>query len=206
MFGKYTAWYKIKAIMALSIVFLLILATNMMDNSHFTIVKRSFESIYKDRVVVNNYIFQIYRLVESKKASINSIEPNGHLEYADDSYDSINKILDKYAKTKFSSREDLYFNSLKIELNNMKILEDRISKKIHRDEKEKILASINNQVSTIANDLQLLSEIQVDESKRLFDNSNSLIQSSYLMSRIEIGFLIAIGSIIIILIMVKPSI
>jgi uncharacterized protein YaaW (UPF0174 family) len=88
----------------------------------------------------------------------------------------------------------------------MKILEDRISKKIHRDEKEKILASINNQVSTIANDLQLLSEIQVDESKRLFDNSNSLIQSSYLMSRIEIGFLIAIGSIIIILIMVKPSI
>jgi hypothetical protein len=97
------------------------------------------------------------------------------------------------------------FNSLKIELNNMRTLEDKLSSKTDIAEREKIITDINNHVSTIESNLQLLSEIQVDESKSLFDNSNRLIESSYLMSRIEIGFLIAIGSIIIIIIMVKPS-
>jgi hypothetical protein len=97
------------------------------------------------------------------------------------------------------------FNSLKIELNNMRTLEDKLSSKTDIAEREKIITDVNNHVSTIASNLQLLSEIQVDESKSLFDNSNRLIESSYLMSRIEIVFLIAIGSIIIIIIMVKPS-
>jgi len=205
MFRKHTTWNKVKAILVLTIIFLMILATNSMDNSHFDMVKRSFESIYKDRVVVHDYIFQIYRLVESKKAYINSMKPNGDMEFADHSYDTINKILDKYAKTKFSVSENMRFNSLKIELNNMRTLEDKLSSKTDIAEREKIITDVNNHVSTIASNLQLLSEIQVDESKSLFDNSNRLIESSYLMSRIEIGFLIAIGSIIIIIIMVKPS-
>lgn len=50
---------RFKAALGLLIVFLMILATNKIDDNQFAFVQESFESIYKDRLVVDNHILNI---------------------------------------------------------------------------------------------------------------------------------------------------
>ncbi len=205
MKGKFTLKHKIKSVIALVIVFLMILATNMMDNNHFAFVKDSFESIYKDRLVVNDYIFRISRLVEAKKAKANGMKLNNGFEYDNHSSDSIDLLITKYAATKFSKEEEFYFINLKKKIIKLKNLEKELAEATSPGESSQILVKVDQNVSLILDDLTSLSGIQLTEAKRLFDSSNKLIHNSYMISRWEIAFLIIIGSLILTLITVKPA-
>ena len=205
MEGKFTLTHKIKSVIALVVSVLMILATNMMDNNHFAFVQESFESIYKDRLVVNDYIFRISRLVEEKKTRANDMKLNEGFEYDNHSSDSIDLLITKYAATKFSNEEELYFINLKKKIIKLKNLEKELAEATSPEESSQILIKINHNVSLILDDLTNLSDIQLTEAKRLFDSSNKLIHNSYMISRWEIAFLIIIGSLILTLITVKPA-
>lgn len=205
MKGKFTLKQKIKSVIALFIVFLMILATNMMDNNHFAFVQKSFKSIYHDRLVVSDYIFRISRLVEAKRARANDIKLTEEYGLDNHATDSIDQLIQNYVTTKFSRDEELYFTSLKKNIVELKKLERALANATTPAEISQPLYSLNHQVSLIQDDLTNLSAIQLVEAKGLFDSSNRLIHNSYLISRLEIAFLIIIGSLILILITIKPA-
>lgn len=205
MKGKFTIAKKFKAIIALVIVFLMILATNMMDNKHFAFVQESFESIYKDRLVVNDYIFRIARLVEAKREKANSLTLGEKYLLESQSSDSIDQLIINYTSTKLSRKEEMQFSTLKEKLNTLSFLEAELAKATDSEERNQLLIRLNDNTSSIIDNLETLSSIQLDEARGLFHSANRLIDISYLNSRLEIAFLIIIGSAILTLIMIKPS-
>ncbi|MEQ9593510.1 MAG: MCP four helix bundle domain-containing protein [Cyclobacteriaceae bacterium] len=204
---KFTVRQRVKAVIALVIVFAMILATNMMDNNHFAFVRESFESIYKDRVVVNDYIFRLSRLVEGKRAIVNNVAQNGNYNVDMATYDSINTLVEKYAETKFSTKEELHFDAFNKKLADLRKFEKELTDSSDVEASDRQSKKLNALLSAMLDDLQILSEIQLSESKKLFDSANKLIHNSYLISRVEIAFLIIIGSLILTLITIRqPSV
>ncbi|MEQ8924563.1 MAG: hypothetical protein RLO81_02055 [Fulvivirga sp.] len=183
-------WSKIKALGALVIVFLLVFATNKMDKNHFKMIQKSFSSVYEDRLVAKDYIFKISRLLDIKKndlitGEISKINFNIN--------DSINTVVNKYSNTRLTSREEKSMNLLKKKLTKLYEIESL------GDNSGRAL-----QIAEVLSELDKLAEIQMLEAKRELDKSNRLVESSNLISTLEIWTLILIGIIIQLLIFFKP--
>ena len=57
---------KIKWILGISVVFLLIIATNYVDRSNFRRVQNSIETIYEDRLVAQDLVFKMSLIIQHK--------------------------------------------------------------------------------------------------------------------------------------------
>ncbi len=192
---------KIRALLALLIFFIMVFGINRINSRNFSVVQKSFESIYKDRVVVNDYIFRLGLIIENKKSIINGKQNT--TAYALHSDDSVDFLLTQYAVTKLTDNEALYFDSLKIDIQKFRLLEVSLSNGNAGQEDELVLY-LNRHAEKILTDLTMLSQIQVTESKILFEKSNERIYNSYLNAQLELVFLIVICAIILTLLVVNP--
>ncbi|QSE97467.1 hypothetical protein [Fulvivirga lutea] len=183
-------WSKLKALAALVTVFLLVFATNRMDKNHFKMIQKSFSSVYEDRLVAKDHIFKISRLLDIKKNDLIT----GEITKIDFNInDSINVVVDKYANTRLTAKEEKSMNVLKKKLS-----------KLYEIEKSGDSSERAVQIVEVLGELDKLAEIQMLEAKRELDKSNRLVESSNLISTLEIGTLILIGIIIQMLIFFKP--
>lgn len=184
-------WSKVKALLALVTVFLLVFATNKMDKNHFRMVQESFSSVYEDRLVAKDYIFKISRLLDIKKNDLITGEIS-KVSYSIN--DSIKTLVDKYSETKFTKKESKSFNKLKEKL---QVLYDAEAN--NEDDASRALKIVD-----VLSELDKCANIQMLEARKELNKSNRLIDSSNLISRLEIGALIVIGIIIQLLIFLKP--
>tara|TARA_Y100001972_G_scaffold125021_1_gene175396 strand:- start:697 stop:1320 length:624 start_codon:yes stop_codon:yes gene_type:complete len=194
---------KIRAGIALAIVFLLIIATNQIDSNHFSIVKKTLTTVYEDRILVKNYIYNISRLLDKKQKALRS-ESYSQLDSLNSaSNDSIRSLINKFSKTYLTEQEAVHFQSLENSLNSLFNHEKQLNlEKI--DDKLPTIDVIDNYYDRIYLDLDALSKIQIEESRRQIMQSNKSIDTSDLISRIEIGVLIFIGIMLQLLIFLKP--
>jgi hypothetical protein len=96
-------------------------------------------------------------------------------------------LLENFSNTKLTTKEAKIFDRLKTDFNELIITEKKaIEGSI---EKEVLIASLN----TIKIDLVRLSEIQISESKHLTSLAQKSLDTTNLMSNLEIGFIILIG-------------
>ncbi len=200
---KLTVEQKIRAGVALAIVFLLIVATNQIDSHHFSIVKNTLTTVYEDRILVKNYIYNISRLLDKKQNALRSNSYTQLDSLNNASNDSIRVMVNKFAKTYLTEQEGVHFRSLQNSLNSLYNHEDQLSSGTTDDELPTIDV-IDNYYARIFDDLDALSKIQIEESRREIMNSNRSIDTSNLISRIEIGVLIFIGVLLQLLIFLKP--
>lgn len=201
----YTNKQKIRATITLLICLLLLIATNVVHKRNSDFVQQSFESIYLDRFIVNDYIFSIARLTENKKWKFDNIILDENLRIDDHSYDSIDELLSKYARTNFSQDETTYFAALKEKVHNLKSIEEHLTRTINIDERSEIAIDLNHKAQSAIDDLETLSDIQVVEARKLFDSSNKLIHNSYMIAQIEVVLLIVICTLIYALLTVTRS-
>jgi len=190
-----TTMQKIKAVVALAVVFLLVLATNKMDSNHFKVVKRTLSTVYKDRLVVQDYIYRFSKNLQEKKLDLALNDTiNQQLN------DSINHLVKLYAETELTPSEARYFESFKTSINQLYKLEQSFLEGQSGAEKQ----SVFKQHTVLNEQLDELSKIQLKEGKRQIEISNRSISTSDLISNIEIGVLIIIGIIIQALIFIRP--
>lgn len=64
-----TLFIKIKWVLGIVLVFLLVLTTNLVDRQNFLVVKESMEAIYADRLVAQDIIFDLSKLIWEKEAA-----------------------------------------------------------------------------------------------------------------------------------------
>lgn len=184
-------WSKIKALLALVTVFLLVFATNKMDKNHFRMVQESFSSVYEDELVSKEYIFKISRLLDIKKNDLITGEIS-KVNYSIN--DSLNSLMTVYAETKLTKKEAKSYNKLYTKLNDLyKAEADDLGNTV-----------LAQKIVDVLNELDQLAEIQMVEARKELNKSNRLIDSSNLISRLEIGALILIGIIVQLLIFIKP--
>ncbi len=201
---KLSTEQRLRAGAALIIVFLLILATNMIDKHHFEIVQKSMTSIYEDRLLAKNYIYCISRQMEVKRNLLQTGLPEGSAAINANANDSIQTLINRYSKTKLTESEAQHFASLQTRLNRLFQYEQSLSRGETINEELPSLDQVENYYTGIFNDLDALSEIQIQEGKRELLFSNQAIDSSNLISRLEIGALILIGVLLQLLIFLKP--
>jgi len=204
MMRKLTHFQKIKIAAASLVVFLLVLATNIMDNNHFDIVQRSLETVLDDRLVAKDYIYKISRQIHLKNKLLYTSDAEHMAKANQKANDSIQTLVAKYAATELTPKEAQYFESLENNLDKLLQVEKQLYGK-SPSEQVAAIEKAETYFTRITSNLDILSEVQLAEGIRQIHYSNRAIENSNLIAKLEIGALIVIGLIIQIFIFFKPS-
>ena len=183
---KYNFRQKFNLALALLAVFFLILATNLVDRRHFETAQEALTSVYEDRVVAQHYIFEISTIVYQKEQQF--IENNTN-KWSVENDARIEELIEQFAGTKLTTSERRQFESLKEHLTTL----ERIELKYREN-------SINNNTHVIPeifkhikNDLNDLAETQILESKSKMFLAQKSLNTTNLLSNLELGLLIIVG-------------
>lgn len=200
-----TITQKIKALAALLVIILLVIATNLINSKHFKAIQESINTVYSDRLVVMDYIYKISSELDRKKSALH----NGRIGEIKTTHipadEHIRDLIDKYADTKLTEKEAELFQVLQKEIHVLNSLEEKLLDPQFSDQELSLtVADIELQFAIISKSLDALSGIQIAEGQREINASNRAISSSKLILRFEISALIAIGLLIQMLLFYKP--
>lgn len=188
---------------ALVVVFLLVLATNLMDSNHFKVVQKGLTTVFEDRLLAKDYLYKISRQVQKKKEIIQSSDIEELTDLNEMLNDSIQVLIHRFASTELTENESLAFESLQTHIRSLNEYESNLLRN-ESINTELNIAGSERYFSAIYGDLDSLFKIQLEESDRVISNSNRTIDTSNRISRIEIGVLIVIGLLIQLLIFLRP--
>ena len=191
---------KAKWVLGILIVFVLIVATNLIDRNNFIRVKDSVTTIYEDRLIAKDIIFDMSKLIHEKEVAIVSTDSVFFNSSNKVVNNSLQELLLKFEQTKLTKEENQIFSNLKEDVLVLKGLEDNYLQD-NRTNKSKYL----NQIKVVKGDLNNLSDIQIDEGKRQMFISKKAIDTVELFTQIEIYLLIFLAIVIQIIIMYKPK-
>jgi hypothetical protein len=187
MASNFTSYNRINIGLALTIVFLLVYATNRIDKNHFETVQNALITLHTDRVVAQDFIFEMNTIIYKKQLHFIDESPtNIHKSLNDEFY----ILIEGFSNTKLTPKEETIFDELQIDFDKLILLE----KKYLEGTAEK--DAIINNLNIIKTDLIQLSEIQTSESKHLTSIAQKSLDTNNLISNFEIGFLILIGLLI----------
>ena len=187
----------------LMVVFLLVFATNRMDNNHFRTVQKSLNTVYEDRILAKDYLYKISHQVQKKKEDIQSYELDELSSFNKIINDSIQVLIHHFGQTELTENESLVFESLQTHIRSLNEYESKLLRNeflnsdFNKTESERYF-------SAIFGDIDSLFKVQIEESNRVISNSNRTINTSNLISRVEIGALILIGLLMQLLIFLRP--
>lgn len=202
-FMKWTfiIFQKLKAAIALGVVFLIVFATNLLDKNNFTKLQHSFTSVYDDRLMAEVYIYKFSNQLHQKKllfAEGDDYQTTelATLESANKSLnDSIRMLVNKYELTKLTPEEAKYFTRFKGQIEQLFSMESQmLSSNIITHE------SLTRLHQKLSHSLDELTQIQQQEGKNLIEASNRIFAASKLTFRLEIAILIVIALIVQVLI------
>ncbi|MFD2825700.1 MCP four helix bundle domain-containing protein [Leeuwenhoekiella polynyae] len=182
---------RINTILALSVVFLLVLATNKIDQHHFETAQKSVNEVFEDRVLVQDYIFSISNMLAAKRLALKDSAISKKLL---ENNEKIAKLLSDFQNTKLTGKESSQLRGLQESFEKIQILEPQIIQQTANFERLK--TEIFNTLDTMQDALVTLSKIQVHESENLMHSAQKSLNTSKLISTLEIGFLIVIGIVI----------
>ncbi|RXG14277.1 chemoreceptor-like protein with four helix bundle sensory module [Leeuwenhoekiella aestuarii] len=182
---------RINKILALSVVFLLVLATNRIDQHHFETAQKSVNEVFEDRVLVQDYIFSISKMLAAKRLALKDSAISKKLL---ENNEEIAKLLSDFQNTKLTEKESNQLTVLQEGFEKIQVLESQIVQQSGNFERLK--TENLNGLDTMQDALVALSKIQVHESKNLMHSAQKSLNTSKLISTLEIGFLIVIGIVI----------
>ncbi|WP_421893320.1 MCP four helix bundle domain-containing protein [Marinoscillum sp.] len=201
---KFSLAQRIRMGLAMLVVFLLILATNLVDRRYFNVVQKSITTVYEDRLLAKDYIYKISRQLQEKKDFL-AIEDKAQVKKKIiQANDSIQILTTKFAATRLTDHEAILFESLKKNLDELYDHERRWSLGASFGKEGLTAETIDNTFQAIYGDLDALAKIQIEEGKNEIIISTETINTSNLISRLEIVMLVIIGVLIQLLIFLKP--
>lgn len=180
------------------LVFSIVLITNLIDKDNFNQLKYSVTTIFEDRIVANDLLFEISMLIQEKEIAIISTDS---LFFQNENIQvnrNINSLIERYEKTKLTDKEQVIFTNLK---DNLHFLHELEKEYIVSKRDKGLLKSINK----ISQHLYDLSKVQLHEGRQQMLISNKAMSTIELLTQGEIVFLIVMGILIQIIIWYKPK-
>ena len=191
---------KVKWFIGIFIVFVIVVATNLIDRKNFTRVNDAVVSIYEDRLVAKELIFDMLQGVHRKEIAAAT---NDVVFFENSSKNLSEKIKDfivAFENTKLTAEEINALRKLKSNLDQL-IKDETFFINSKFVENERYLKSIDN-VKINLNDL---SNIQMVEGKRQMDISQKAINMIELFTHLEIYFLIFLAIVVQFIVMYNPK-
>lgn len=195
-----TLFNKIKWTAGILLVFAIILTTNLIDKNNFNKLRYSVVTIYEDRIVANDLIFEILLSIREKEIALAIPDSTFFLQRNDKINEGIKNLLEKYEQTKLTNKELKFFDNLKDELKNLESLEKEFINSSFRND-----VDLQNIINEIVRNLYDLSKVQLEEGRRQMALSNETMETIDLFTQIEIIFLILMAVLVQIIILYKPK-
>jgi hypothetical protein len=192
---------KIKWTGGLLFVFFLILATNLLDRRQVEGVRNSVATIYEDRLIVKNLIYNISTLTEEKRIAFLLSDADFYIKKSTIINDSISTLLDNFSNTSLTYNEKKYLDRLNKNFKTIEIIEKKTLNDSSIIKNNDWRNNMTSQLSYLRKHLDLLAIIQVEEGRRELTRINRAFSTVDLFTNIEVMFLIAIGIIIQIIIL-----
>ncbi|WP_425391101.1 MCP four helix bundle domain-containing protein [Ekhidna sp.] len=171
-------------------ILLMIVMIGYMHKKNLSDMEETVASIYEDRLVANEYIFELSRKIESKKwlmsKSQHAAQELTLLNY------EIDILIDAYEKTDLTVEENKLWEEFKTELALAYEFENQILYNLASKQRVQLQKHLDNQYELIHADLVELSHIQLKEGKSLVDNSKKIMSSNNISSRLEIALIIIV--------------
>lgn len=192
---------KLKWVLAIVLVFVLLVTTKIIDSRHFKKVKDSVVTIYEDRLIADDLIFEMSRSLHEKEIAAVVMDTAFFKGLNSDVNKDIEDYITRFEKTKLTSKEKTVFDNFKANFDRLRKTEQAfISNEFSSNE------SILQDITNIREDLYELTKIQLVEGNRQMSISKEAIESVDFYGKIEIYFLAFIAVLILILVLFKPSV
>lgn len=185
---------KIKWVASILLVFFIVLVTNLIDRKNFNRLSQSVTTMYEDRIVASDLLFDMSLLIHQKELELltaDTIAPKKATAV------QLNQLILKYEETKLTKRETFMFEELKAEVDKLNTLEQQST--------GRSLSKLKSTVDKIQQYLHQLSKIQVEEGKRQVFISDKAKNTINLFTQGETIFLILMAILIQIIILYKPK-
>lgn len=192
---------KAKWVLGILMIFVLIIATNLIDRNNFLRVKDSVSSIYEDRLVAKGFIYEIATLIHDKELAIAKADTLFISTKSKQTNTDIQNLIDLFEGTKLTSMEGRVFNDMKV---NFELLVEAETAYVQTNRIQK--TALEKHIFNIKENLNALSEIQLSEGRRQQAISNKAIDKVELFTNIEIYILIFLAIIIQIIVIYNPKV
>lgn len=191
---------KLKWILGILLIFVLIIATNLIDKNNFVRVRDSVVTIYEDRLIANDIIFEILKSVQQKELAVSLSDStffqNKNLEVNK----NLQSLVSRFEQTKLTSEEADVFKDLKANVESLIDSEKQFLNSNYVDHSQ-----IVNHIEKLKANLNDLSKIQLSEGSRQMSISKRAVDTVELFTQIEIYILVFLAILIQIIVMYKPK-
>jgi hypothetical protein len=195
-----TFYNKVKWVLGILMIFILIVATNLIDKNNFVRVKDSVVAIYEDRLIANDLIYEISNSIQEKEIAVAVSDSVFFLDRNKQVSKDIQGFVYRFEQTKLTTKERQVFNDFKKNLESLRNFETAfIQSKFVQN------TALVKRISEVKDNLYDLSKIQLDEGKKQMSISEKAISSVELFTQIEIYVLIFLAILIQIIVIYKPK-
>jgi len=190
---------KVKWILGISMVFFLIIATNLIDKNNYSKIKDSVKTIYKDRLLVKGLILDIKDIVHKKELA--SVEQDSvfYTSQVEQLNQKMDLLISNFENTKLTKQEEKLLKQFKKDHKSLVNKEQNLSKFTSEE-----LKSLQPYINQLSGGLKNLSAIQLQEGEKELAISRRAIESVELFTQIEIYFLIFLAVIVQIIVIYNP--
>jgi len=195
-----TFYNKVKWVLGILMIFILIIATNLIDKNNFVRVKDSVVAIYEDRLIANDLIFEMSISIREKEVALANSDSTFFLDRNKKISKDIQDCVLRFEQTKLTIEEGNLFKDFK---KNLELLTNYENTFIQSQFVNK--TPLFKKISEVQKNLYDLSKIQLREGKRQMSISEKAISSVELFTQIEIYILIFLAILIQIIVIYKPK-
>lgn len=189
---------KFKWILGILMVFVLILGTNLIDRDSFTKMRNSVVTMYEDRIIASDIIFDMSQVLHTKELalmrgdtafySVENQQLNAQLEV----------LADLYDHTDLTEDEQIAWRKTKSAIRQLSQREQNFKESGFENTRP-----LERQIENIQVQLQALSKVQVVEGERQRNLSQEAIDTVELFTHIEIYMLVFLAVCIQVIILYK---
>jgi hypothetical protein len=191
----YVVKQKVKIASVLGAICLLILVINVMHKNGYSKIRDSFDTVYKDRLVVEAYIYELSSNLNKKRwltthEEITKIPSQRHGILLND---TIQQLITQFGQTKLTASESILFQDLKVAFQQLCLLETggyHDENTVNQEKTQHALKFAHERLSTI---LHQLSGIQLAETQRIIADSNKIIAFGGMTSQLELAVIVFMG-------------
>lgn len=195
-----TFYNKLKWILGILMIFVLIIATNLIDKNNFVRVRDSVVTIYEDRLIANDLIFEMLKSIQQKELAVATSDSIFFQNQNFKVNANLQSLVARFEQTKLTSEEGKDFKDLK---RNVESLIDSEIQFLNSNSTNNY--QIVNHIQNLKTNLNDLSKIQLNEGSRQMSISKRAIDTVELFTQMEIYILVFLAILIQIIVMYKPK-
>ncbi len=189
---------KIKWLLGISMVFVLIVTTNLIDRNNFIQVKDSVTSIYEDRLVAKNIIYDMSISIHEMELAIVSDSTMTAENDVKATKEHLENLIDRFETTKLTKEEEKVFDKFKQGVQDL-------TASGSAGTRESTNKQLVQNIQLLKQKLNDLAEIQLAEGSVQMGITKKAVETVELFTSIEIYVLIFLAIVIQIIILYEPK-